>query len=140
MLSLQKDSLMFLQMFQQCVHIKQKPFKPIQAYLCIFQQILAYSGIILTYLGTYVDLACSEPQYLENQRPIQNPGIFRNLVYSKPQAYSEPCQISEMKHFSKIVNSYNYFADYNYFGNISFSLSPLYEINMIFCNTGLIFT
>ena len=56
---------------------------------------------------------------------IQNPGIFKTLVYSRswhihnpgifgiteaePEAYQEACQTSTIEHFTKIVNCYNYF-------------------------------
>ena len=64
---------------------------------------------------------------------MQNPGLFRTLGYSEPEAYSEPCQLSTMERFRNIVC-------YNYFCNISFSCLLVHEIDMIFFNVELIFT
>ena len=53
--------------------------------------------------GIFTILVYSEPRY---------PGIFRTLVYSKPEAYPEHCQTSAIKCFLKItaiINGYNYF-------------------------------
>ena len=65
----------------------------IQAYSNIFKPNQAYSEIIQhnqAYSGPCVNLAYSEPWYIENQRHIQNPGtvtvtvnsgIFKTLRY-----------------------------------------------------------
>ena len=95
--------------------------KSVQADLGIFTHIQTYSELCVT-LAYSESEAYSEPWY------IQNPDIFRTLVYSKP------CQTSTMERFAKIVEGYHYSR------NINFSLSLLYEKNMIFLNTGLIFT
>ena len=77
---------------------------------------------------------------MENQRHIQNLGLFRTLGYSEPEAYSEPCQTSMIEHFEKQLTAIIILASYNYFRNISFSCPLVHEINMIFFNVGLIFT
>ena len=90
-------------------------FKHIQPYSDIFRHDQAYRGNIQTHSGIF--------------RALCNPEIFRTLVYSEPLAYSKP-----EERFAKKVN------DYNYIRNLCFSLSLLYEINiMVFFNTGLIF-
>ena len=50
----------------------------------------------------------SEPWYIQKQRHIQNPGIFRALAYSEHEAYSEAYQTSTMEHFAKLVHSHIY--------------------------------
>ena len=76
--------------------------KAIQKDLGTFKQNQAYPGIILAYSKPCVTLVYLQPWY------IQNPGIFRNLAYSKSKGYSNikdlRCQISAMKRFVKIVN------------------------------------
>ena len=120
-----------------------------------FRHIHAYSSILRNYSGIFRTLCkpgifrtllhseievYSEPWHIRNQKHIQNSDIFKTLAYSEaetysePEAYSEPCETSKLKRFAKIVNSYNYFH------NVSFSRCPLYEINMNFFHTGLIFT
>ena len=57
------------------------------------------------------------------------------MAYSEPGAHLKPCQASIMECFVKI------FKDCHYFRNISFSVTLLYEINIMnFLNTGLIFS
>ena len=101
-------------------------FKHIQPYSDIFRHDQAYRGNIQTHSGIF--------------RALCKPEIFRTLVYSEPLAYSkpeacsEPEQTSMMERFAKKVN------DYNYIRNLCFSLSLLYEINiMVFFNAGLFF-
>ena len=59
-----------------------------------------------------------EPWHIQNQKYIQNPGIFRTLTYSKSEAYSESvkhlqencnyfCNISLFVVFSTIWNKYH---------------------------------
>ena len=60
-------------------------------------------------------LIFTEPWHLENQKHIQNPKHIQNTV-----------QASIMECFAKIVNGCNYFCD------ISFSPSLVYEINDFF--------
>ena len=76
-----------------------------------------YSGILRTLYNpsTFRTLVYSKPWHIQNQRHVQNPGIFktgifRTLGYSEPEANSEPCQTSMMEHCAKIVNSYSYFC------------------------------
>ena len=57
--------------------------------LCIFRHCLSIFRHIQARSGIF--------------RHIQNPGIFRNLAYSKP------CQKSTMEPFGEIVNGYHYF-------------------------------
>ena len=100
--------------------------KAIQIDLGIFRHnqtypiiIPAYSGIFRTlcYPDIFKTVVYPEPSHIQNQKHIQNPGIFRTLVYSEPrpgifrtlaysksEAYSEPCQTSTVKRFAKIVN------------------------------------
>ena len=73
--------------------------KDIQADLDKFTHILAYSGIIQTFSGTF--------------RIFCNRQIFRTLEYSEPEAYSEAKEYweryqSTMVPFAKIVNGYDY--------------------------------
>ena len=46
-----------------------------------------------------------------NSKPwhIDNPGIFKTMVYLKPDTYSESSQRFKMDCFAKIVKGYNYF-------------------------------
>ena len=55
--------------------------KVIQTDLGIFTHIMAYSGIF----RNYSDIVIHIPNPVLPWR-IQNPGIFRNLAYSEPQA------------------------------------------------------
>ena len=62
--------------------------KAIQVDVDIFTHILAYSDICKckqayspAYSEPSVTQAYLEPLYIQNQRHIQNPGIFRTLVY-----------------------------------------------------------
>ena len=92
--------------------------KAIQADLGIFRHNLVYPEIIQAYSGIFKylcnpeifrtrsifrNMVYSQPWY------IQNPRMFRMLLYSKSEAYSELCQTSAMKHFAKIDNGYDYF-------------------------------
>ena len=77
--------------------------KAIQADLGIFRHNLVYPEIIQAYSGIFRNMVYSQPWY------IQNPRMFRMLLYSKSEAYSELCQTSAMKHFAKIDNGYDYF-------------------------------
>ena len=84
-----------------------------------------------------------ESRHIQCQKHIQNPGIFkilvssglwypgifRTLVYSKPEAYPEHCQASAMKHFVKVVKGYNYFC--KSFWQLILPRSLLHEINTI---------
>ena len=65
--------------------------------LCIFRtsRILTYSELE----------AYSKPWY------VTNPGKFRTLAYSKPEAYPEHCQTSAMRRFVKVISGYNYFCN-----------------------------
>ena len=84
--------------------------KAIHTDLSTFRNIQAYPGINQTY---------SESWY------IQNPRIFRVLIFSKSEAYSEPCQTSTMKRSAEIVNGCNYFR------SISLPCSLPHEINIM---------
>ena len=126
-------------------------FMHILAYWSIFRHIQAWSGIFRNYSGIFKTLGkplifrtqeYSEPEgYPESwnnensgifrtRRHIQNPGIFRTLIYPEPwyiqnpgilrtKVYSEPWHVENqrhiqncfkhviMEHFVKIVHSYN---------------------------------
>ena len=49
---------------------------------------------IQTYLEPCVTPAYSEPWYIQNQRHMQNPGMFRTEVYSEPWDALNPRQIA----------------------------------------------
>ena len=66
--------------------------KVIQTGLSTFRHNQAYPGIIKTYLGIFKTLCNAgisrtvvylEPQHIQNQKHIQNPGRFATLVYSE---------------------------------------------------------
>ena len=84
--------------------------------------------------------AYSEPWHIQNSDTFRTRDKFRNLCYSELEAYSEHCKTSMMKHFEKQLRAIITFTNYIYFCNISFSYLLVHEINMIFFNTGLIFT
>ena len=75
--------------------------KAIQTDLGTFRHNQVYPGIIQAYSKPSVTLAYLEPWYIQNldiiqnQKHIQNTGIFRTLAYSKPKAYSD---IYDAKH------------------------------------------
>ena len=56
----------------------------------------------------HTELCHRNPETLERAWH-RSRGIFRTLIYSKPETYSEHCQITTMVCFAKIVNSDNYF-------------------------------
>ena len=60
-------------------------FTNIPAYSSIVRHSQGYSGIrdIETYLESCVTLSYSEAWHIQNQRHIQNPGIFITLAYLK---------------------------------------------------------
>ena len=122
-------------------NVKQKPLRQIQAYSGVFRHMKAYSDIIRhiqaysSRFRNYSDisltlcnpdkfrtLVCSESWYIQNQRHIQNPGIFKNLVQSEPETYiqnreifrtggiSELCQTSTMERFKKQLTAIIFFA------------------------------
>ena len=132
-------------------------------YSNIIRHIQAYSRFIQAYSEPCVTLTYSELWYIQNsqifktrgifrtlvypklwlvqnQRHIQNPGLFRTLGYSELEACSEPCQTFTMERFEKQVTAIITFPSCNYFRNISFSCPLVHERNMIFFNTGLVFT
>ena len=81
--------------------------------------VLMFVLIVSCIFRTLVYLASG---HIQSQKHIQNPGLFKTLVYSqprysgtirtlaysKPDAYPEHCQTSAMKRFVKVVNGYNY--------------------------------
>ena len=76
-----------------------------RADLSISTDILKYSGI-LRHNRAYPGIVQA---YSGIIRTLCNPGIFRNLTYSEPEAYSEPYQTFMMERFMQIANVYNYF-------------------------------
>ena len=93
-----------------------------------------YSGIfrILCNSGIFRTVVYPEPWHIQNQKHIQNHGMFRTPVYSKSEASAEICQKSTMKRFAKILNGdITIFANYNYFPNISLPHFLLHEINIM---------
>ena len=105
-------------------------FKHIQTYPDIIRHNEVYSRITLVYPKLW---------HIQNQRHIQNHGLFRTLGYSEPEAYSEPCKTSTMEGFEKQLTDIIIFVSYDYFRNISFSCPLVHETNMVF-NASLIFT
>ena len=92
--------------------------KVIQTDLSTFRHNQAYPGIIQVYSGILSilcnpDMVYPEPWHIQNQKHIQNPGIF------KISRILEIYQTSTMKRFAKIVNGYNFSTDYHYFHSIS---------------------
>ena len=64
--------------------------KAIQTNLGTLRHNQTYPGIIQAYLEPCVTLTfktevCPEPCHIQNQKHIQNPGIFTTLVYSEPR-------------------------------------------------------
>ena len=60
---------------------------------------------IQEYSEPCVTSAYSEPWHIQNERHMQNLGIFRREVYSEPEANSEPCQTFMTECCAKIVNN-----------------------------------
>ena len=95
----------------------------------IFRHTQAYSEcsrIIQAHSEPCATLVYLESWHTQNQKRIQNPGIFRSLLYSgapyiqnpsicrtlahsESQVYSELYQKSTMYCFAKLINGYNYF-------------------------------
>ena len=109
----------------------------IQAYSSRFRN---YSDISLTLCNPdkFRTLVCSESWYIQNQRHIQNPGIFKNLVQSEPETY---IQNREIFRTGGILRTLSNIYDgaiqetangYNFFRNINISCPLFHEINMIF--------
>ena len=98
--------------------------KVIQTDLSTFRHNQAYPRIIQVYSGI-VSILCNpdmvypEPCHIQNQKHIQNPGIF------KIWRISEIYQTSTMKRFAKIVNGYNFSTNYNYFHSTSLQVQYL---------------
>ena len=119
-----------------------------QAYLGIFRN---YSGIFCTLHKTGIfrthmvysnhgifktrdifrTMVYPKLWYIQNQRHIQNPGLFRTgaILRTLPNIYSGALW--------ETVNGYKHFASYNYFRNISFSCPLFHEIKMIFFNASI---
>ena len=78
--------------------------------------------LVLIVSCVFRSLVYPESWHIQNQKHIQNPGIFtilvypepwypgifRTLAYSKPGAYPGHYQTSAMKRFVKVVHGYNY--------------------------------
>ena len=88
--------------------------------------------------GIFRSLVYQKLLHIQNQRHIENPGLFRTLGYSEPEAYSEACQTSLMERFEKLLKAIIIFASYNFFRSISCSCALVHEINYFF-NVDLIF-
>ena len=134
----------------------------IQAYSDISRHNHAYRGIIHAYSEPRVTLVYSGFCYIQNHGIFKNRGIFRILVYPKLcniqnrdifrilgyrtlgysglEVYSEHCQASAMVQLEKQLTAIIIFGSFNYFHNISFFGPLVHEINIIFLNSGLIFT
>ena len=124
----------------QCRNVKQKPFRQINAYSCIFTHIQTYSEPCVTVGYLY-------PWYIQKPSIFRTKNIFRTLAHLKPwpktlvyteiKAYLESCKTSTMKRFAKRVNGYNYFHELQLFSKYQlFTLFILYEINIMeFFNT-----
>ena len=104
--------------------------KAIQTDLGTFRHSQAYSK-------PYVNLACSEPWYIQNPDIFKTRNIFQTLVYSEPRYIENSgifktqglfrhlrCQTFTMKRFVKTVNG-------KWFRNISLPRSLLHEINIM---------
>ena len=126
----------------------------ISAYTSIFRHIQAFSGITQAYSGPFVNLKYSEPWHIENQRYIQNPGIFRVLGYWEHRHIQNPDILRTWDIFRNLSNIYdvafcktscwcNYFWKSLLFWQYQFFIFCTfwnkYSI-MNFCNAGLIFT
>ena len=83
-------------------------FRHIQMSSSKFRHKQTYSGIIQTYIQAYsepsVILAYAEPWYIQNPGIYRYRGIFKTLVYQKPDilrtvVYSEPRDIQNPRHF-----------------------------------------
>ena len=82
--------------------------------------------------GIFRTLVYPKLWHIQNQRHIQNPGLFKTLGYSEPETYAEPCQVSMMECFEKQLTTIIIFASSNYFRNISFSCPLVHKINPFF--------
>ena len=121
-LSLQKNSVIFLQTIhfveivttrssRQGIKKETSNTKALQADLGIFTHLYsgrfrynqAYSGIIQAHLELRVNLTYSESWQTENQKQIQNLGIFRTLAYSDLEAYLEPRHTENLGHIQNPV-------------------------------------
>ena len=126
--------------------------KAIQASLGIFMHIWAYSGNIQPYSEPCVTLAYSEywynqnseifkiryifrtlvhPKlwYIQNQRHIQNPGLFRTRDIFRTRGILRT--LSNIYHgmLWETANDYNHFCKlYNYFCNTIFSIPLVHQI------------
>ena len=69
--------------FRQGITMEKCKTKAIQANLGIFTHIQEFFGHIHAYLEPSVTLTYLEPWYIQNQKNIQNHGVFRSLTYSK---------------------------------------------------------
>ena len=73
--------------------------KATQTNLGTFRHNQTYPGIIQAYSGTFRTLCYPDlfktvvyPEYIQNRKHIQNPGIFPTLLYSEPR-YSQNANI-----------------------------------------------
>ena len=76
-------------------NVKQKPFRQIQVYSCIFQHIEAYSDI--------VKLSVIFTNYSGIFKTLCNPGIFSTLVYSKLWYIQNQNNIQNSHSFTKYL-------------------------------------
>ena len=96
-----------------------------QAYLNIFKHNQPYLGIIQAYSDIF--------------RTLCKHAILRTIAHLELEAHLEPCQRSTMKRFVKIVHEYIFLRKSQLLSRYQpFTFSTL--MNMIFFNTGLIFT
>ena len=83
--------------------------------------IQAYSGIFRTlcYPDILKTVVCPEPWHIENQKHIQNPGIFTTMVHSEPRYTQNACIFKIWGIFKTLSQIYNealiIFINYNYF-------------------------
>ena len=99
-------------------------FRHNQTYRGIIQ---AHSGIFRTsrYPDTFKTVVCQEPWHIQNQKHIQNPGVFATLLHSEPR-YIQNAGIFKIWGTLRLRWSANYFHGYNYFHKLKlFSQSLL---------------
>ena len=110
--------------------------KPIKTNLGTLKHDQTYPGIIQAYSGIFRTLCYPDIFYncgisrtqnhIQNQKLIQNPGIFRTaifktLAYSKFEEYSEPCLLHIYDDALIIFTTIIIFTNYNYFAKLNAS-------------------
>ena len=79
-------------------------------HLSIFRTLIYSESWLFKTRGVFGNLVYPKLWHIQNQRPIQNLGLFRTRGYSEPEAYSEPSQTSTMESFEKKLTAIIIFA------------------------------